>query len=145
MKKMKLGLGLTVVAAMLSGICASGADAVSPASCTFTNSRTDTLSYVSDTQFYRGSSLLFTNCLILTTGNTTQGLDGVIVELRWGDSSANNCYTGIVQSAAGGTWYKSITVPTNWEAPNIQLKVTDTNGNSYIYPWRLIHTKAALQ
>ena len=133
-----------VLCAMLSALCAWAGDAVSPASCTYTNSRTDTASYVSDTEYYRGSTLLFTNCLILTTGGATQGLDGVTVEMRWGSTAASLCYTGTVQSAAAGTWWYSFTVPTNYEAPNIQIKVTDSNTNSYIYPWRLVHTKLAM-
>ena len=145
MKRMRLMMASAVVALVVGLVVfAFAGDAVTPATCTFTSARTDTQSYVSDTEYYRGSSLLLTNCLILTTGGATQGLDAVTVEVRWGSTASMLCYTGTVQSAAAGTWWMSFTVPTNYEAPNIQIKVTDSNTNSYIYPWRLVHTKQAM-
>lgn len=139
-------LVMVAAIALLVGMVwfAVAGDAVSPATCTFTSARTDTASYVADTEYYRGSNLLFTNCQILTVGGATQGLDAVTVEMRWGSTASSVCYTGTVQSAVNGTWWMSFSVPTNYEAPNIQIKVTDVNSNSYIYPWRLVHTKQAM-
>ena len=144
MKRMRLMIAAAVALLVGLVVFAMAADAVSPQTCTFTSARTDTASYIDATEYYRGSSLLFTNCLILTTGGATQGLDTVTVEMRWGSTASMLCYTGTVQSAAAGTWWMSFTVPTNYEAPNIQIKVTDSNTNSYIYPWRLVHTKQAM-
>jgi hypothetical protein len=126
------------------GLSLLAADAVEPATCSFTNARDTALSYVNDTEYYRGTSVRFTNCMLQTTGGATQGLDGVTIELKWGTTATNHTFSPTVQSAAAGTWYLTMSVPTNWEAPNIQIKVTDSGTNSFIYPWRLVHTKASM-
>jgi hypothetical protein len=41
-------------------------------------------------------------------------------------------------------WWCSITVPTNITYPYVQVKLTDENTNSYIYPLKTINTKAQL-
>lgn len=134
-----------IIVGIVSVVCGVlAADSVEPASCTFTNNRNDTISYVTDTEYYRGTSILFTNCVLQTTGTVAQGLSAVTVELKWGTSATNHTYTANVQDAAAGKWWLSMTIPTNWEAPNIQIKVTDAATNSYIYPWKLVHTKASM-
>lgn len=137
-------MALAIAAMALGGVCVQASDAVEPASCTFTNNRGDTISYVSDVAFYRGTSVLFTNCMLQTTGTATQGLTDVTIQLKWGTETTNQIFAGMVQSAASGTWWCALTILTNWEAPNIQIKVTDVYTNSYIYPWKLIHTKASM-
>ena len=145
MKRMTNGsMVVLALCAVLFALCARAADAVEGAQCSFTNNRGDSVSYVSSTEFYRGSTILFTNCMFQTTGTATQGLDGVTIEMRWGTAGSNNAYTGTAQVAASGTWWLSFTMPTNWEDPFIQMKLTDSNTNSYIYPWKKILSKAAL-
>jgi len=132
-------LGVSLIAGPVQA-----ADAVEPPMLSFTNARSSTVSYISDTEYYRGTSLLFTNCVLQTTNGAIQGLDGVTIELKWGTTATNHTFVPTVQDAATGKWFLNMTVPTNWEAPNMQIKVTDANTNSYIYPWRLIHTKASM-
>jgi len=45
-----------------------------------------------------------------------------------------------VGSATGGAWWFLTTVPTNYQNPYVQIKVTDSNTNIYIYPWKIIST-----
>ncbi len=143
MKKF-LVLGVCCLVLLAAVRFASADDVVLPAQCAFTNNRADGVMYVSDAEFYKGATILFTNCMLQTTGTSTQGLTGVTVEMKWGSTSSSNCYTGTTQVAASGTWWLSITAPTNWDAPNIQVKVTDSVTNSYIYPWKLIHLKTPM-
>lgn len=141
---MKRTIAVMVIAGTMFLGSVRAADSVEPASCTFTNSRTTAVSYVNDTEYYRGTSILFTNCVLLTTNGVIQGLDGVTIELKWGTSATNHTFSPSVQVAADGTWTLATTIPTNWEAPNIQIKITDSLTNSYIYPWRMVHTKASM-
>ena len=134
---------LSVLCAFVVNIpSAFSADTVAPASVTFTNTRGDVANTeISPTYFVEGTTLLMTNCVIYsgsTTSSVVQGLDGVAVELRVGDLFSSTAYTGTVQVAASGTWWKAITVPTNYTSLFLQLKVTDAATNSYIYPLRMI-------
>jgi hypothetical protein len=103
---------------------------------------------ISNTPFVEGTTLLLTNCVIYSGGTTSsavQGLDGITVEIRIGDLFSSTAYTGTVINAASGTWWKAITVPTNYQSVFLQLKVTDAATNSYIYPLRLIPTTQPMQ
>jgi hypothetical protein len=97
--------------------------------------------------YYRSSTLRLTNCVAYagTDTSTTQGLDGVTVEVRIGREGTNNvAYTGTVVEASSGSWWADVTVPDS-DSVYLQLKLTDTNSASYIYPWKIIRTKEALQ
>lgn len=141
---------MMTVAAMLLTIGVSRADSqVAVPSCTFTAYRGEGANYVSSDEFYRGESLLFTNCVLGLGSDSTagwQGLTNVTVVISVGTTSTNNDYTAtVVTGIATNTWfYKFTAFPTNWEAPNIQIKITDSGTNSYIYPWKLIHTKQSM-
>jgi hypothetical protein len=117
------------------------ADAVEPASVTTTNLRGESASLtVSAESFYQGTTLLFTNCALYastTTNAGLQGLDGVTVELRIGTTVASTAYSASVQST-NGLWWCSATVPTNMTAAFVQVKITDANTNSFIYPWKTL-------
>jgi len=139
---MKRFLAVLVLAMVAAAAIAS--DAVEPASCAITNSRTDGVSYAPG-QFYRGTTLLLTNCAVQTTGTVVQGLSGVTIDLNWGTAATSHHFSGTAQVTNLGTWWASFTVPTNWEAPYLQVKLTDTSTNVYIYPWRMFSTAAAMQ
>lgn len=119
-------------------------DVVTPAQTTFTNNRSDNVTSIDGEEYYKGTSLLFTNCVLQTTGTNRQGLANVTVELKIGQGTNSTCYTGAVQVAAQGTWAKQITVPTNYPNPYLQIKITDSQGTSYIYPWKLLTVKSAM-
>ena len=142
MKKLVMVMAAVVVAA---GMAVAAADAVDPVSITCTNARTDSISYVNATEYYRGATIVWSNCVMLTTGAATQGLNLCAVEMKWGlSTTAQTFNASIGGGASSNVWNLSMTCPTNWEAPYVQLKVTDSNTNSYIYPWMMIHTKASL-
>jgi hypothetical protein len=147
-KKEKLSVVGLLLCAMLSALCLL-ADTVAPASVTFTNCRADVVNgAVSQTTFVEGTTLIMTNCVIYSGGTTSsavQGLDGVAIEIRIGDLFSSTAYTGTVISAVGGTWWTSITVPTNYSSTFLQMKLTDASTNSFIYPLRIIRTVQPLQ
>jgi len=120
------------------------ADDVSPVSCSFTNTRGEAQETISGT-FYTDTTLLLTNCQTMVDSSTTQGLDTVVVEVKVGATSAGaTTYTGTVTTAASGLYCCTSTVPTNVASAYIQIKITDANDNSYIYPWKTIRCKDTL-
>lgn len=142
MMMMVAGLAMIIVAAV-----AVASDAVEPASASFNCLREEGEAYISGVQYYRGTSILLTNCVLYagaTTNSARQGLTDVTIDLNWGTAASNIHYTGTVIAATAGTWWASFTIPTNWEAPFLQVKITDVNTNVYIYPWKLISTKGSL-
>lgn len=143
MKRMILGVLVLVILAL----GAHAADSVSPATCTFTNFRGEAIAQAGALSYYKGSTVLFTNCIVYSGGTTSagvQGLDGVEVQVTIGTVASSVIGTGTVGSAAGGSWWYSTTVPTNYINPYLQIKVTDGSGNSYIYPWKVLATSDPL-
>jgi len=120
------------------------ADTVAPASVTFTNCRADLVNgAVSLTSFVEGTTLIMTNCVVYSGGTTSsavQGLTDVAIEIRIGDLFSSTAYTGHVINAESGTWWTSITVPTNYPTTFLQMKLTDAATNMFIYPLRIIRT-----
>ena len=148
MKKMKILVVVGSLCAMLSALCVL-ADTVAPASVTFTNCRGDAANTeISRTTFVEGTTLLMTNCVIYSGGTTSsavQGLTHVAIEIRIGDLFSSTAHTGQVINAALGTWWTSITVPTNYASVFLQMKLTDASTNSYVYPLRIIRTVPPLR
>ena len=137
---MKRSLGLwSVVCGLLSvvgSIPVPAADAVQPASCAITNFRGEAISSIPGT-FYRGTSLLFTNCVLYSgagTNSAKQGLSGVAVEVRVGTTESNVAYTATVTDTQG-VWSCTATIPA-LSMSEVQVKLTDVNTNIYIYPWK---------
>jgi hypothetical protein len=142
-------IGLGLILAAVCGVVAvvRAADAVEPASATVVCLRDEGVAYINATEYYRGTTILFTNCILYagtTTASARQGLDAVTIECKWGVSGTNHTFAGTVQSATGGLWWASFNAPTNWESPFLQVKITDSLTNNYIYPWKMIHTKSSL-
>ena len=61
-----------------------------------------------------------------------------------GTSSTNVDYTGAAQVASNGTWHCDVVVPAFVQSPVMQLKLTDENTNTFIYPHKKVKTKASL-
>jgi hypothetical protein len=140
-------LALTVVICAIVALSARAGDAVAPAAVTFTNFRGEAENRIAETSFYRGTSLMFTNCVLYagtSTNSALQGLDDVDIEVKIGNTSTSITYVATGSDTNNGLWWCSITVPTNITYPYVQVKLTDENTNSYIYPLKTINTKAQL-
>lgn len=141
---------ITMLAGLVIGVAAGIAfagDAVAPASCTVTNLRGEAQGYISSTYYFSDSTLRLTNCVLYSgtsTNSAVQGLDAVSIELKVGTASTNITYAGEAIVASNGTWWCDITVPTFVSVPYLQIKITDENTNSFIYPWKIIRTQTSL-
>lgn len=140
-----LALSAIVTAALV--VAAVADDDVEPASVTVTNTRGDTANaQISDTTYYEGSTLRFTNCVLYAgtdTNSSLQGLTGVTVDVDVGNATTNITYTASVTDT-NGQWSVDLTVPDFVSATYMQIKLTDANTNSYIYPWKRILTKDSM-
>lgn len=144
-KSLQIGLMLAVLGGLLSGVMAS--DAVEPAAVTITNFRDEAVANVSAVEYYYGASLTFTNCVLYagsSTSSALQGLTDVTVEVRIGNTTTNDAWTGTTISTAG-VWGCQVTVPEFTGYTYVQIKCTDANTNIYIYPWKILNRKAALE
>lgn len=120
------------------------ADTVAPASCTFTNVRAEAVASVAAGTLYRGATLNLTNCVACTTNAATiQGLDSVTVAVAVGNSTTNIEYSATVQSAAAGSWHCTVAVP-DLASFFIQVKITDSLTNSYIYANKVFTAETSL-
>ncbi len=131
----------------LAGV-AQATDTVAPAESSPIFTRSELYASVTNGPFYKGATLMLTNCFCSAgvDTHTTQGLSSVTCELKIGSATATwLTTTGTVQSAAAGTFWVSFTVPTNADnSALMQLKITDAATNSYIYPWKTIPVRSAL-
>lgn len=146
---MKRRMMMVVLLTLAACHPAPATDTVQPASCTATNFRGETQAYVSPDYYYEGASLLCTNCVVYSGGDTSaavQGLNGVTIQVRVGSATTNILYSGTVQSAPAGTWWANINVPaSSGGTVFFQVKLIDAGTNSYIYPWKMIKTMAPLR
>jgi hypothetical protein len=146
-KKLKIAMMVVGLVAMLAAIWVWADDSILPATVSYSSLRDEGNAYISSVSYYRGQMLLLTNC-VLYSGTTTnagvQGLTGVTVKLKWGTSASSSNIAANVQSAAAGTWWARFMVPTNWEAPFLEVSITNAAGEAYTYPWKLVNTKAGL-
>ena len=139
-------LGAVIIAVLLS-VC--GADAqLDPASVAMTNTRGDTSqAFVPGGIYFDGTTLLFTNCLACVAASTNiQDLTDITIDITVGNAATNDDYVGTAMVATSGTWWVSFTVPTQstMASPQIQTKLTHTNGTIYIYPLKVLRTSDPL-
>jgi len=144
----KLGTMALVLAACLLPLTAQAADSVEPVSCSITNKRAEAAATISGLgTVYQGSTLVFTNCQLYadSTGTTKQGLDGVTVQIAVGTLATNITYTATTQGdSSNGMWYcTGVTVP-NLSSFFVQVQVTDSLTNSFIYPSKAINAEQSL-
>ncbi len=138
-----------LAAALTSGalISSAPADEVIPATLTITNLRDESIVTASETSFFEGTTLRLTNCVLYagtTTNSARQGLSQVTVELKAGNTTTSTVYIGTAQVASNGTWSCDAIVPSDSGTCFLQIKVTDSSTNSYIYPWKMLNHKAPL-
>lgn len=137
---MRILIALFIAAISITGL------ALAPQSITVTNLRDEAVGYASGLEFYRGQSLVFTNCLAYSGGTTAsarENLDGVGVTITVGWPYSNISWNATTQ-ATNGVYDCIITVPTNWIEPFIQFKLTNS-ANTFIYPLKILKTRDALE
>jgi hypothetical protein len=112
-----------------------------------TSLRGEAILAVSQSSFFEGTTLRLTNCVLYagtTTNSARQGLTDVSIDVRVGSLTTNVPYVGAVASATNGTWWCDISVPTNVSSCYLQVKLTDSTTNVYIYPWKSINISQPL-
>lgn len=137
---------LISIACLLASLTLAS-DAVEPANVTFNCIRDEAVASASDASFYEGSTLRLTNCVIYngtTTNAARQGLADVTIQVKVGNTTTSIAYSGTAQVETSGTFSATTIVPTNTGYCYIQLKITDVNTNSYIYPWKILNRKSPL-
>lgn len=151
MKNCKVNLMAWAFCSLLFFLCVvfpvAASDAVTPAQLTMNSIRDEVVGYPTDVSYFEGSTLLLTNCVMYagtTTNSAKQGLVDVTIQVKIGTATTNQTYSGTVQVASNGTWTCTASVPTNSGQCYLQVKITDVNTNSYIYPWKILNHKSAL-
>lgn len=124
------------------------ADAVEPATASVINLRGEAVKAVAQSAYFAGSTLRLTNNVVYageTTNSARQGLDGVAIEVRVGTLLTNAAYAGTVASASNGLWHCDVQLPTNQSSVYLQVKLTDSTTNVFIYPWKTINISQPLE
>ncbi len=90
---------LCLISAALFAVALWASDAVEPATLTITNVRDEVVANASDAFYYKGTTLLLTNCAILTddTNSARQGLSEVDIELKIGNAVTSTAFAGSAQ------------------------------------------------
>ena len=148
MKKILLTLAAAVLISDLWVSCLKANDEVAPAIVSFNWVREEGVGQISSVNYYEGTTLLFTNCAIYagtTTNSARQGLTGVTMELRIGNTTTNIPYTPTPQLATNGTWWGSVMVPSNITPCYLQMKLTSAITNIYILDWKTLNWKTPLR
>lgn len=135
---------LCIIAALMVAVSALALD---PQTATITNLRDEADGYVSTNEYYRGTILLFTNCVAYSgtsTSSAREDLTGVSIVVKAGLLTSNTTYSGTAQVATSGTWSCSITLPTNqWSEISLQVQLTNSAAK-YIYPAKFIKLRPSL-
>ena len=138
---------LLAIGAVLACVASALAtDTVAPQQVSLTHLRDEATANASPVTFWTGNSLLLTNCVCYagtTNGSAVQGLDGVSVTIKVGNTDSAATYTGTVQNASAGTYWANVTVPTNGSV-YIQTTLTDSATNTYTYAWKALGVKSKL-
>ena len=127
-------------------LLASLAPAATPVSASVTNLFGEEEDYISQADYFWGTTLLLTNCIAYagsTTSSPRQDLTGRTLQLKIGSISSNLSYTAYPSDASNGLWWASIIIPTNWAIPKIQLTIDPTN-SPIIYQPKLLKAKQPL-
>lgn len=138
---MKRSLTWMCAAAVLCGTVIAGSP-VEPATVTVTNTRGDSANAAVPGIYYKEATLRFTNCVMFagsSTNSARQGLDGVTITVSMGTAQTNIDYSATATDT-NGVWFCDVTVPSFVTPPYVQVKVTDANTNTYIYPWKSLST-----
>jgi len=122
------------------------ADEVTPAALQLECLRTTQSSgNVTDTVYWQGDYITFTNSTMYTTSttNTPQNLDGCSITVTMGSLTTTNPATavGYVISTNAGTWGAEIVCPA---ANPCYIEVSVSNTYNYTYPRYRIQTQAKL-
>lgn len=106
--------------------------------------RTNAVSTVAASTYYKGSTLRLTNCTAYAASGAIQNLTGLGILVRVGDSATNLLAIGAAQIATNGTFSCTAAIPaTGGSAMRVQVKLTNSAA-IYIYPALSINVEAAL-
>lgn len=146
--KMNKSLVIAIVAGGIGFAALAVRGDVTPANTKVTFLRADPSEIVTNGPFYKGTTLLLTNCVLYagTSTNLPQDLTSCVITCKVGTTTTAYVTTnGTIQSAADGTWWTRFTVPTNVDNSAIfQVTIYDSSGNSYTYNWKVIPVRSAL-
>ena len=148
MNKLSTLIMVAAVALMIGLFAALLRADVTPAYTSVTFLRADPSEIVTNGPFYKGATLLLTNCILYatTSTNTVQDLTSCSITCKVGTTTTAYVTTnGTIQSAAAGTWWTKFTVPTNVDNSAImQVTIYDASGNSYTYNWKVLPVRSGL-
>ena len=131
---------LSILAAMLLMAGGAIAQSVNPINVAITNRTTDTVAAISTQTFCAGTSILFTNCVFLSTTGTVLPLSGVSVSLKIGTFQASDSYTGTVNAASSNWWALARVPATLNDRETCYVQVTRTDGTNYVvYPLKTVN------
>ena len=133
---------------MFLALCLAGAlsaamadDTVAPQSCTWTNIRGEEVAGIPGT-FFKGATLQATNCVAYVSTGVTQGLAGVTVTITISDTITSTNFAATVQDSANGKfWFRCSLTNALLDQARVQVKLTDSLGSTYIYPWKVLNMK----
>ncbi len=117
-----------------------------PVSVSLTNLYGESESYVSQAEYFWNTTLLLTNCVAYAGSSTAaprQDLTGKTLQLKVGTTASNVAFAATASDPSNGLWWASITIPTNWTAPKLQLTIDPTN-NPIIYQFKILKVKQPL-
>ncbi len=120
--------------------------AISAGPVSVTNLYGEAEAYISQADYFWHTTLVLTNCIAYageSTSSPRQDLTGHTLQLKIGTTSSNIAYTAYAINATAGTWWASITIPTNWSVPKLQFAINPTN-SPIIYQFKLLKTKQPL-
>lgn len=123
----------------------SSSFALDPQSCTVTNIRQEADGYISSYEYFQNQTLLFTNCVAFSdsSGSVRQDLTGVAVIVKLGNSTSCSTNVATAQVATNGTWWLTLTLPTNNAAPTVVVQLTNS-ATVYTYPSKILKTRPSL-
>lgn len=144
----RLLAGAALVAAFACARPAAGVNGtVVPVSVTITNVRDEAQAYVGATDYFWATTLRLTNCIAYSgtsTSSVRQNLTGVTIAVDIGTTVTNVSYSGTAAAGTNGVWNADVVIPSSLATVFLQIKLTDTGTNTYIYPWKLVRTAQSL-
>lgn len=123
-------------------LCSTAMAGLDPETLSLTYNRADADTYVNTNTYLSGTSLLLTNCYALVSTGTTQDLTGVFIVLRVGNEHTNFVYSGSVASAASGSFWGLVAIPSHAQLSvpvqidttvRVQCTLTNSTGTAFTY------------
>jgi len=121
--------------------------ALDPAQITFTNFRSEAVAAASADTFYRGDTIVLTNCIAYSgssTSSAVQDLTGLGVTVTFGDGTLTGSNVAATIVSTAGVWSATYTLRSNEGAKTyIQVRLTNSAAG-FTYPLKYINVKSKL-